>query len=72
MLGLSYQGYHIVGRGVYVHDTGGWTSKVTIYPPARITLHPTVLAGAAGSCASEFEAEKEALRMGRQWVDRQL
>ena len=72
MLGLVYQGYHIVARGVYVHGTGHWTPKVTLYPPVTISLHPTVLAGADGSCATEFEAEKVALRMGRQWIDHQL
>jgi hypothetical protein len=72
MLGLFYQGYHIVGSCVYVRDTGRWTSKVTIYPPAKIIPHPTVLVGAEGSCATECEAEKEAVRMARQWVDRLL
>jgi hypothetical protein len=71
MLGLFYQGYHIVCSGVYARDTGRWTPKVAIYPPVGITLRPTVLAAAEASCATECEAEKEALRMGRQWVDRQ-
>jgi hypothetical protein len=71
MLGKFYKGYHVIGAGVYAHETGRWTSKVTIYPPVRISLSPTVLTDAKGLFATEAEAEQEAVRTGKRWVDRQ-
>jgi hypothetical protein len=69
MLGEFYKGYHIMGSGVYAEDPAGWTPKVTIYPPVRITLTPTVLVGAAGAFRTQSEAEEEAIRIGKEWVD---
>ena len=71
MLGEFYQHYHLVGFALRANGTGRWTSKVTIYPPPTINRSPTVLMGAEGLCATEAEAEREAVRMGRDWVDRQ-
>ena len=71
MLGKFYKGHHVIGAGVYAHETGRWTSKVTIYPPVRISLSPTVLTDAERLFATDAEAEQEAVWMGREWVDRQ-
>jgi hypothetical protein len=70
MLGEFYQDYHIVGFALCVNGTSRWTSKVTIYP-VTISLSPTVLIDVEGLFASETEAEQEAVRMGREWVNRQ-
>jgi hypothetical protein len=39
--------------------------RVTIYPPVRVSLNPTVLAGEEGSFATEAEAEQEAVADGK-------
>jgi hypothetical protein len=71
MFGLFYNGYHIVGSGVYAHETGRWTPKVTIHLPVRISLSPTALTDGERLFATEAEAEQEGIRMGKNWVDRQ-
>ena len=53
------------------NGTGRWTSKVTIYPLPKIDRSPAVLMGTEGLCTTEAEAEQEAVRLGRDWVDRQ-
>jgi hypothetical protein len=70
-IGEFYQDYHIVGVALGANGTVRWTSKVTIYPPVKVSLSPTVLTGVEGLFATETEAEQEAVRMGREWVDRQ-
>jgi hypothetical protein len=71
MLGEFYKEYHIVGSATYSEDRGRWTPWVSIYPPVRISLNPTVLAGEESSFATEAQAEQQAVRMGKNWIDRQ-
>jgi hypothetical protein len=70
MVGEFYKAYHIVGISLYDVGLRRWTSKATIYPPVKVSLAPTVVVGTEGAFTAQEDAEKYALRMGKEWVDR--
>ena len=70
MLAEFYKGYEIVGSAVRGKEPNCWIPKVTIFPPVRIGLGPTVLTGPEGSFIAQDDAEAEAIRIGKEWVDR--
>ena len=72
MFGEFYKDCHILSSAVYSEYTRCWTSKVAIYPPVRISLTPTMLTSAEAFFTAESDAKQQAVRMGRDWVDRHI
>ena len=70
MLGEFYKGYEIVGTAIHGKDPNRWIPKATIFPPVRMGFIPTVLTGPERWFSRQEDAETEAIRIGKDWVDR--
>lgn len=70
MFGESYKKHYIMSSAVYSEHVRCWTAKVSIYPPVTISPAPIELTGAESFYRTKSEAEKAAVLLGRECVNR--